>query len=133
MEFEYKLHYDFVSTELSFAVTKMPEDLRYSERKDDSLITNIASSKDNEWAIRSYRYPAIGPRVNYIYLRGANRRRDNECQTLIVDGSTAVEIAEVLAKFQQWVEDNSRETVMTIAEIEEKLGIKNLKIKAEVK
>ena len=132
MEFEYKLHYDFVSTKLLFEVTKMPEDLRYSESKDDSLITNITSSKDNEWAIRSYKYPEIKPSANYIYLRGMHRHRDDECQTLIVDGSTAVEIAEVLAKFQQWVEDNSRETVMTIAEIEEKLGIKNLKIKAEV-
>lgn len=133
MEFEYKLHYDFVSTKLSFAVTKMPEDLRYSESKDDSFITNIASSEDNEWTIKSYNYPEIEPSVNCIYLRGADRHRDDECQTLIVDGSTAVEIAEVLAKFQQWVEDNSRETVMTIAEIEEKLGIKNLKIKAGVK
>lgn len=132
MEFEYTLHYDFVSTKLSFAVTKMPEDLRCRESKEDSVITNIASSKDNEWTIRSCGYPEIEPSANYIYLRGTNRHRDGKCQTLIVDGSTAVEIAEVLAKFQQWVEDNSRETVMTIAEIEEKLGIKNLKIKAEV-
>ena len=133
MEFEYKLHYDFVSSVLSFEITKMPEDLRYIESRDDSLITDIALSKDNEWSIRSYDYPEIGPGKKYIYLRGMKRLRDNERQTLIVDVSTAVEIAEVLAKFQRWVEDNSRETVMTIAEIEEKLGIRNLKIKGEVK
>lgn len=133
MKFEYELHYDFVSTELSFAITKMPEDLRYEESRDVSLITEITSSEDNEWAIRSYSYPEINPSANSIYLRGMNRHRDDECQTLIVDKCTAVEIAEVLAKFQQWVKGNYHETIMTIAEIEEKLGIKNLKIIEEVK
>ena len=45
---------------------------------------------------------------------------------------SAVEIAGVLEKFQKWVEDRPSETIMTIAEIEEKLGIKNLKIVKEV-
>jgi intein-encoded DNA endonuclease-like protein len=50
-----------------------------------------------------------------------------------LDKDKAFEIAEVLEKFQKWVEDRPLETVMTIAEIEEKLGIKNLKIVKEVK
>jgi hypothetical protein len=131
MKFEYKLYYDFVSNKLSFEITEMPEDLRYIGG--DSSIINITSSKDNEWSIMSYSVPEIIPSADYIYLRGTDRSSDNKRQTLTLDKDKAFEVADVLAKFQRWLEDNSRETVMTIAEIEEKLGIKNLKIVKEAK
>ena len=128
MKFEYDLAYNFVSNELSFKITEMPEDFR-----DVGKITEITSSENNRWEIKSSSHPEIMGEHKIIYLRGICEGKDDLTHKLLVSKHRAREIAEVLEKFQKWVEDSRTETVVTIAEIEEKLGIKNLKIVKEVK
>lgn len=126
MKFEYKLDYDFVSGEMHFEIKKMPEKFRNTFK-----VTQILSANDNVWSIESLILPDIVPEK--IFLRGSDTGSDDSIVTRIVDPEYAIEVADVLKKFQKWVEDNCSETCMTIAEIEAKLGIKNLKIIKEGK
>ena len=66
------------------------------------------------------------------FLRGYAQEKDEYTNTLKVNFETAQTIAKVLEKFAKWVESEyDNETIMTVAEIEEKLGVKNLKIVKE--
>lgn len=121
MKFEYKLNYDFVQEELSFQVTKMEESLRGIND-----ITTLDGCK-----FISIGCPAIHFNRVYhdIYLPGSIVEKDGDISIITCDYETAYDIGKGLKKFQDWVEANCHETVeMTIAEIEEKLGIHNLKI-----
>jgi hypothetical protein len=123
MKFEYELKYDFVTGALSFEVTKMEESLRCKGE-----ITSI-----NGYAICSYSFPELKRHSNNIYLRGSEKHKDNVLRIIDCTKERACEIAQVLKEFQSWVETECKEpeVVMTIAEIKEKLGIKNLKIRKE--
>lgn len=122
MKFEYKLNYDFVKEELSFQVTKMEESLRG--------ITDITTI--DGWKFISISLPTIQFNRMYhkIYLPGTFVENDSDISIIECDYETAYGMDKVLKKFQDWVEANCPETTveMTIAEIEEKLGIHNLKI-----
>lgn len=123
MKFEYKLDYNFVNKNLTFEITTMLEKLR-----GEGDITRIESNVGNTWTITSMSHPEIGS-TNTIYLRGNSLHEDCLPKTKRMDWSRAVEVADVLEKLQAWIEKQGEEVVMTIAEIEAKLGIKNLKIK----
>jgi hypothetical protein len=125
MKFEYELNYDFVSEKLSFKILKMPEKLR--KNTDNKIITDRGTTIE----IKSLFHPEIGYNAN-IFLRGVDCSRDNDTSVVIKKPLEALDIADALAKFQKWVEENTEaEIVMTIKEIEQKLGIKNLKIKGD--
>lgn len=124
MKFEYELNYDFVNEELSFKITKMPE--KYRGRKD------ITIPVDGEnWNFYSAFYPELSYDCRTIYLRGSDKGKDFDVNKLSYDYSEAIDISKALKAFQEWVEEDNDEVVMTVAEIEKKLGIKNLKIVKE--
>lgn len=121
MKFEYKLNYDFVKEELSFQVTKMEESLRGKY-----LITTI-----NGYEIWSCDNIELRGGSDSIYLPGDDTKRDDDVARFDCGTEDAINIALAIAKFQIWVEANYGEhkpVEMTIAQIEEKLGIHNLKI-----
>ena len=127
MKFEYELNYDFVTGELTYKINKMPESLRYKGKIIDFC------SNGHCWWIKSYQFPEILINSGSIYLRGRYTYRDDEKCIIKVSPEKAIEISDVLDQFQEWVENEYEEpkVEMTVAEIEKKLGIKNLKIVKE--
>ena len=126
MKFEYELNYDFVEEKLSFKITKMPEKYRSTIRAGKNFNVN-----GRDWSIRSVSSPEIKLHMRQIYLRGCADEYDDRIHTVDCAFSNAKDIACVLKLFQKWVEEDDDEVVMTVAEIEKKLGIKNLKIVKE--
>lgn len=130
MKFEYELNYDFVNEKLTFKVTKMVESLRH---KGDIKSFEVHGS---DWWVKSYGYPDITKNNAYIYLPGRDGSQDDSEVVISCDNAQAITISKVLKEFQSWVEneyvDPNERVEMTVAEIEEKLGIKNLKIVKEV-
>lgn len=124
MKFEYELNYDFVKGELSFKITKMPEKYRAT-----GLVVKIPVGI-GIWKIESVACPSISTWDHTIYLRGNHRSDDDLRLTIPYDLIDANTISEVLKQFQEWVEKD-KEVIMTVSEIEKKLGIKNLKIVKE--
>lgn len=125
MKFEYELNYDFVTEELTFKVTKMPESLRGKEDIKKFTVD------DEEISVLSMGHPEISD--HYIFLRGTTMGMDNEIHESVQTIDNAFRVAKALKEFQSWVEHEYEEpkVEMTVAEIEEKLGIKNLKIVKE--
>ena len=124
MKFEYELNYDFKTKNLTFENTDLPGSLVGAK---DIVKYDV----DGEaWEIKSYYYPELDVRHRKIFLMGTDHGRRfilSDC-----DFSTAQAVAKALEKFSHWVENEyQKETIMTVAEIEKKLGVKNLKIVSE--
>lgn len=125
MKFEYELNYNFVNENYTFKVTKMPESLRCKGtiKKIDIEGTTIR--------IESVSYPELYSEA--VFLRGANEGADDRVDNTTMSINSIIKLGKALKEFQRWVENEYEEpkVEMTVAEIEEKLGIKNLKIVKE--
>lgn len=128
MKFEYELNYDFVKEELSFKVTKQPESLRSTTTERCLFETMVNGVKRKVFSTRE---PEIGRCTDDMWIRGYNVESDSRINTKHISPSKAADIATLMKKFQEWVEENvDTEVEMTVSEIEKKLGYK-IKIVAE--